>query len=104
MNNNNNNLKHKIHNHKLEEKVIDNMMTIKEEDIRSIIIIIIMKGETMGIEIDHIEEINHIIDHQDKNGKRRQEETTLNKNKTNNNPRLMLMKRKDLSLLVISKL
>jgi hypothetical protein len=66
--NNINKQKTKINNPKL-EKVIDNMMTIKEEDIKSIIIRIIMKEEIM--EIDHIEEINHIIEidnNKDQNG------------------------------------
>lgn len=71
--NNINKQKTKINNLKL-EKDIDNMMTIKEEDIKSIIIIIkiIMKEEIM--EIDHIEEINHIIEidnNKDQNGKKK---------------------------------
>lgn len=71
--NNINKQKTKINNFKL-EKDIDNMMTIKEEDIKSIIIIIkiIMKEEIM--EIDHIEEINHIIEidnNKDQNGKKK---------------------------------
>jgi predicted AlkP superfamily phosphohydrolase/phosphomutase len=69
--NNINKQKTKINNPKL-EKVIDNMMTIKEEDIKSIIIRIIMKEEIM--EIDHIEEINHIIEidnNKDQNGKKK---------------------------------